>query len=257
MERTGMQKATWHSSIVQYTGRKFTFPIDKLQAIAAVATRYADQRVSDLYLAGLWRNTLLHDLLWLVKHPEQNQRVKSGTVPTWSWASVTGGVAYADMNSVLIRPVNASHVVDVSYRVEGPHMTGKIRETAITLQAPVLHSALAAYHADVDGPQLKAVDSDIHPTFCRIRWDFQETEWNELPAEVFILPLCEEPIKYWPRLLSLVLHASQEKGVYIRAGLCTMSWNYSKESLYGKRRKARKVMLKFLESFPIQGVVLI
>jgi hypothetical protein len=221
--------------------------------------------MSDFYLAGLWRNTLLYDLLWIVSRPEQNQRVISCSVPTWSWASVTGGVTYADSKLDLMRLISATRVVDVSYCVEGPHMTGNIKEAAITFEAPLLHTALVAYHASGEGLRLEAVGVDIHPTFCRILWDVQKARSKELQAGVFILLFGENSDRKFNSLLGLVLSASKEKGVYTRVGFCDLSWSYAREQRHRDTKKARgwdgrkrrEDMLKFLEASPIQRVVLI
>jgi hypothetical protein len=164
-----------------------------------------------------------------------------------------------------MRPISATRVVDVSYRVEGPHMTGDIKEAAITFQAPLLHSSLAAYYADGKVLRLEAIDADIHPTRCRIHWDFQKAGSNELPAEIFILPLAEELLTDYTGLLGLVLHVSQESGLYTRVGMCDISWSYGEEPWLGDTQKARwrvgrkphEDMLELLEPLPIQRVVLI
>ncbi|KAH9850122.1 heterokaryon incompatibility protein-domain-containing protein [Lenzites betulinus] len=82
----------WLEILVDYTSRKLTNPSDKLVACGAVAAAFQRVLHSD-YLAGLWRDTLLDDLLWyngregsFLSRPEMYR------APSWSWASVDGGV---------------------------------------------------------------------------------------------------------------------------------------------------------------------
>jgi hypothetical protein len=49
------------------------------------------------YLAGLWEDSLVEDLLWRVDHlaPGRSERRPAlYRAPTWSWASVNAGVSY-------------------------------------------------------------------------------------------------------------------------------------------------------------------
>ncbi|KAF9456486.1 heterokaryon incompatibility protein-domain-containing protein, partial [Collybia nuda] len=79
----------WGSILAGYTGCKITVPADKLVALAGVAEIF-QSRFNDDYIAGLWRKTLLDDLLWRVFGP--GCRPAEYRAPTWSWASVDGSI---------------------------------------------------------------------------------------------------------------------------------------------------------------------
>ena len=53
----------WVDVICEYLSRKLTNHSDKLPAISSIAASFA-QRTNDIYLAGLWRSKLLHELCW-------------------------------------------------------------------------------------------------------------------------------------------------------------------------------------------------
>ncbi|KAI0369478.1 HET-domain-containing protein [Pilatotrama ljubarskyi] len=79
----------WQVTMQDYTRRAITVPSDKLVACAGIAEEYSRVFRSE-YLAGLWRDTLLEDLLWrkratLLRVDPHNYRA-----PSWSWASVEG-----------------------------------------------------------------------------------------------------------------------------------------------------------------------
>ncbi len=85
-----------------------TFNTDRLMALAGIAG--AVRRTTDeVYLAGLWlgEESLFHGLLWMsgcdkrlgsaLPHDVmEHRRQPHGYAPSWSWASVTGCVAFVE-----------------------------------------------------------------------------------------------------------------------------------------------------------------
>lgn len=76
-------------------GRKWAYKDDFLPALSGLAKQYANV-ISDIYLAGLWKKNLQHDLPWGVCWPEpgdldgilqQNRHPDPYIAPSWSWAS--------------------------------------------------------------------------------------------------------------------------------------------------------------------------
>ncbi|KAF4628403.1 hypothetical protein G7Y89_g9746 [Cudoniella acicularis] len=53
----------WQALCSHYAYRELTFPEDKLPAISGIASMLS-QKVQSSYLAGLWRENLVHDLFW-------------------------------------------------------------------------------------------------------------------------------------------------------------------------------------------------
>ncbi|EIW62676.1 HET-domain-containing protein, partial [Trametes versicolor FP-101664 SS1] len=86
----------WGDIVHQYSTRKLGEASDKLVACGALAEAFHRILSSD-YLAGLWRDTLLHDLLWR-RAPDAMSitdlvRPAEYRAPSWSWASVDGPVS--------------------------------------------------------------------------------------------------------------------------------------------------------------------
>ncbi|KAI0350136.1 HET-domain-containing protein [Trametes cingulata] len=84
----------WLRLVEDYTRRSVTVPSDKLVACGAIAEAFQRVLRSD-YVAGLWRETLPCDLLWL-KASEAGPgltRPAQYRAPSWSWAAVDGGIA--------------------------------------------------------------------------------------------------------------------------------------------------------------------
>lgn len=96
----------WRVLVEDYTKRRISIESDKLPAIAGVA-QAVQTRSGDQYLAGLWKENLLNDLLWAYGDPAADLgAIMRGNVrgvrklpsryraPSWSWAAVDGGVRY-------------------------------------------------------------------------------------------------------------------------------------------------------------------
>ena len=126
--------ALWHHIINAYTGLDLKFPKDKFPALAGLAVEVGKSRPGDQYLAGVWRQTFIPDLLWRrrvpgdwhstaftdhydlqncfggqdvgkeefersIMHREwKGNRLKrlfpAKVAPTWSWAKMHGQVEY-------------------------------------------------------------------------------------------------------------------------------------------------------------------
>lgn len=91
-----------------YSKRSLTVADDKLPALSGMASKHALARGwgSEDYLAGLWRKTLLTDLLWRTvplvgQHP---RRTDVWRVPSWSSASIDGAIDY-DIVTVTSRKI--------------------------------------------------------------------------------------------------------------------------------------------------------
>jgi hypothetical protein len=89
--RTAQLLETWRGVVQDYTRRKLSLPTDRLPAIAGIAREMA--RLTGMeYLAGLWRENMLQELMWYARTQEWRTRPEHTEefppAPTWSWASV-------------------------------------------------------------------------------------------------------------------------------------------------------------------------
>ncbi|KAF4960858.1 hypothetical protein FGADI_691 [Fusarium gaditjirri] len=82
----------WWAEIVRvYTSRQLTNPADKLPALSGLAQLRKKVR-GGVYLAGLWQDSLLHDLCWFNDYgiespPVRGHRPPYYRAPSWSWAA--------------------------------------------------------------------------------------------------------------------------------------------------------------------------
>jgi hypothetical protein len=122
--------------VKSYTSRRLTYPSDKLVAISGLAASTTQAKRGAEYLAGLWDESILLDLLWQAmpgasKEPLAYPRTVS-RAPSWSWASIDRGVSYDDLHDVTFIAKALAGKTRLS-NPENPH--GSVEAGAIVLQA--------------------------------------------------------------------------------------------------------------------------
>ncbi|MCJ1377208.1 hypothetical protein MMC17_000300 [Xylographa soralifera] len=86
----------WQLIVEHYSERELSKQTDKLAAISGLASCVVDRLGLgiDSYVAGLWKDNLARGLLWYVRGSGGVFRPPVYRAPSWSWASVNGGVEY-------------------------------------------------------------------------------------------------------------------------------------------------------------------
>ncbi|KAM7208241.1 Heterokaryon incompatibility protein (HET) domain containing protein [Naviculisporaceae sp. PSN 640] len=89
----------WHRWVPWYSDRALTKLSDKLPAVAGLATHLAGS-LGWTYAAGLWEEHIHFGLTWSAVRPEKLTRnsTSAARAPSWSWASVNGGIQYAALS---------------------------------------------------------------------------------------------------------------------------------------------------------------
>ncbi|KAH7410562.1 heterokaryon incompatibility protein-domain-containing protein [Cadophora sp. MPI-SDFR-AT-0126] len=134
----------WLCIVTDYSARSLSHPSDKLVAIASLASRFAAiyKRTPEQYLAGLWKSTILDDLLWAHSAILNGQKQPRGRplefrAPSWSWASVDGNVRWPASASVL-GSFDAELVDSCIERVSGQPF-GQVSAGKLILKGPLHH----------------------------------------------------------------------------------------------------------------------
>lgn len=137
----------WHMIVKTYTTRQLTYASDKLPAIAGAATKMPQARTSR-YLAGLWSETLLLDLLWQVMQGRAHtalsyRKEENNSAPSWSWASMNWGITWNSLKS----PQIVASVIQAETTVRGRNAYGEVSGGSITVRGRVKHCRiLSDYH---------------------------------------------------------------------------------------------------------------
>jgi hypothetical protein len=106
----------WNKLVEAYSQCDFTKMSDKLPAFSGISDLF-QKAYGDVYIAGIWKSSLLEQLGYSVWHPVP-KRTSENHVPSWSWASLHG-------------PIKASRVSDHTMihvsLVEAPTREGYLR----------------------------------------------------------------------------------------------------------------------------------
>jgi len=126
-------KNYWQKIVTEYTALQLTYESDLLPAIAAVVDRMSRlQRVDDVYIAGLWKSSILSDLLWST---QDNKPRPSRMAPSWSWVSAQNSVVFWDDFEF----TEQVKIVTLDYTIVGPANLGEVTDASIILMVPVLN----------------------------------------------------------------------------------------------------------------------
>ncbi|KAH6854019.1 heterokaryon incompatibility protein-domain-containing protein [Chaetomium sp. MPI-CAGE-AT-0009] len=121
----------WRQIVTDYSRRHLTRAEDKLVALSGVAKVFASRLAinpEDSYLAGLWKDALMQDLLWEVTEPSSATCGVAGRTyiaPSWSWASISGAVRYF-FSEYQFKFESLAEVLDVSCEQASTDPTGAV-----------------------------------------------------------------------------------------------------------------------------------
>lgn len=192
----------WHSVIEEFTARDLTYVKDRLPAISSLARMLPFPKGE--YLAGLWQNHLMDDLLWFnplgrisgvldsnsdastsIDTPNslKNYRIQGEYAPSWSWASVSAPIAFSIQGISSILP---EWKAVPEWRVTGATCTpvttnpyGSVSESSSLhvegYVLPVEFSNVAATKSTVDQNGNYHVVMEI----CVVRGDKAFPGWNK------------------------------------------------------------------------------
>ena len=148
----------WKALLREYSRTSVTQPADRLVAFAGVAERFSEVFPGVRYYAGLWEDRLVEHLHWFVetKHPPvlpaPAPRPAAYRAPTWSWASVDGGIEFEDLEYVQVTFL--AHVVRCETTPKHTELPfGEVTTGTLVLRAPVIPCKLQRnqkhFYADV------------------------------------------------------------------------------------------------------------
>ena len=91
----------WSTIVKQFSFRSVAFQEDRFPALMGIVMEWASRLGTGRYLAGLWSETLLIDLLWRVPNGwSPRSALEPFVAPSWSWASRNHPVNYQERGEV-------------------------------------------------------------------------------------------------------------------------------------------------------------
>lgn len=133
-------RSQWYKAVEAYAWRYFTFPKDRLPAFAAIAQKMQELRPDDEYMAGLWRHTLLFDLMWSFVHDDEQRQLDTthsfAPIPTWSWMRIHGAIKWTTKpHDTCLKNVE---LLSAAYVRHKPTIPNCDIDSHITLRAPLI-----------------------------------------------------------------------------------------------------------------------
>ncbi|KAI1213948.1 heterokaryon incompatibility protein-domain-containing protein [Annulohypoxylon truncatum] len=211
----------WRAIVTKYTSCQLTKESDKLMAISGVAKTFGEFN-GDTYLAGLWKDKIFLYLLWQTDGDKLNPPRRNGYAPSWSWASITGGVRFMDIGPgycSLIKLVDARIVT----KPPGGDPTSLLLSAELDLECAVcsfrcVNKEEIEMYNDATGRYIEhGYINDIFP-------DTLDIATTLLGRRGVCVPICEwcSPTTRFTNLLLL----KQESGNrFKRIGVQSMRWN--------------------------------
>ena len=108
--------AVWQRALSSYTHASLTKSEDKLIALGGIASELSPNFSEGYYIAGLWKEYLATELLWYVDSNTASGRQHEYRAPSFSWASVDGGIVPGgwQKDDILIEIQNAITTTETS-----------------------------------------------------------------------------------------------------------------------------------------------
>jgi hypothetical protein len=210
----------WHNLVMHYSRNEMTYEQDKLPAISGIASLFAQKLGTD-YLAGLWRSTLLSDLLWEANPGDSAMKQPlEYRAPSWSWASMNCPVKY--LPGWIVSP-EVTVVEAAAQPVWERSPFGRISDGYIRLSGKLMHNLTVAPYRG-HSYALQACGSESHSIAAECTPD-QLLGPADMQPEIFCLPVgsyCETSRALGDTLyvgLVLVADEVQRRGYYRRWGI--------------------------------------
>lgn len=183
---------------------------DILVAISGIA-KVVERSMNDEYLAGLWRSTLLIDLLWSTKRsqwPTENisaTRLIPFRAPTWSWASIKGQVwpsdhyclpdIDTDRNPLVIF---VAEMVDIRIEATTDDQTGQVDKGFLSIRSSIFNGVFGKPWEGLEENLLIQIG---HYEFCGFVYiddlEAMESCKGKKDTDILCMPICMQG----PRLI--------------------------------------------------------
>ncbi|KAI8712548.1 HET domain-containing protein [Fusarium sp. LHS14.1] len=151
-------RGEWANTVEKYSARQLSFASDRLNAVAAVASRFAEAAglSSSEYVAGLWKPSLIRGLLWTLKSSQKRTEATGG--PSFSWASHLMQVAWQPETWGRDTHQETASILEAEVKVGNALLPfGSVASSRITINGPLVHTTLklssgeARFHHDGGG----------------------------------------------------------------------------------------------------------
>lgn len=225
----------WETIVHYYTERKLTDPSDKLPALSGLAQLRKEAR-GGIYLAGLWQESLIHDLCWF--HPRDFNRATSGGVgrrpmdyraPSWSWASLDtdsqcgfwwNGVIDIRLDFPWAEPRQACTIFESFCRPKSADTTGEVQFGLLDIGVVLIPATICLDTAKEVAWTITNVGTDLELSFFNPDCEL-ENDGLSIGGQVYCAPIAETVTEIGLQRGCLVLKKLYTS-LYQRVGFCIL-----------------------------------
>jgi hypothetical protein len=119
----------WQALVNAYTALQFTNNSDLIPVLAGIVEREMSRRKHDLYIAGMWKDSLVNDLGFT----NYDGLRRDNNAPTWSWASLERQVFFLQ-----VKRLPTTKITGLNFTRIGHINVGRVIHASIKLQGPIL-----------------------------------------------------------------------------------------------------------------------
>jgi hypothetical protein len=205
----------WRLLVEAYMERKLTKLSDRLPALSGIVMIYQD-KINSLYLAGLWKDSLIDDLCWeRVRSAPMQDALPTYRAPTFSWASLETPIRYptARDNGGAPCTVKYTHVwcrkpeiVDAHTVLKGLNQFGEVTDGNVILDgvlAEVMLEFSGTHHYIVWSKKIAGLYSSFSPDCHLIPRELPSAKGTELAAVRSTTGRSSEPFRAEAYLLCI------------------------------------------------------
>lgn len=226
----------WETVVHSYTSRSLTNPSDKLPALSGLAQLRKQARPESAYLAGLWQDTLLHDLCWY--HTLNYNVATSGGVgrrnteyraPSWSWASVDtdSGCSFWWTGKILIHPISSwaeplqiCTIFETFCQPKTADLTGEVQHGFLDMKAALIPAQICPDPSDEVVWTIKDIETNLTLRFFKPDCELED-DGLAIGGRVYCAPIAETVCETGIERGCLVLNKLYTS-VYQRVGFCIL-----------------------------------
>lgn len=214
----------WMELVGEYTRRELTYDSDMLPALGGIVSRVS-KRTGDQFLAGLWKENIHIELLWMARDVPHREPEKY-RAPSWSWANLVGENIYFNYSDGWKSMRPDLEIVEIDVGWQGEVCTSKLTSARLTVKGllePVhyVNDPSDFVLSDVESyPLVPAPLREIHKGKER-EYSYQWAVFDQRPPDerkaLWCLCVCQRyENEYWHIILEKVV---DETDTYRRIGL--------------------------------------
>jgi len=252
----------WYQIVGEYCALSLTNPSDIYPALSGIAKFFAAE-IEDDYIAGMWRRTLVSNLLWYFTGREPQPSKSEWRAPSWSWAS---SGHHSDFR-VLPTTEELASVIEVTSQPSGVDLTGGLIAASLTLRTKAIPATFHSPTQTIQIGDLSIASAPENPTsytihdLCTAYFDLTSTSHTSILLAQLAkctgqrrpyLHGVHEPILLDQEVRSYMILAPHNDK-YTRIGLATIVAYDPNTSLYPTPCPDKRALLSTLTRAQIQA----